>query len=79
MSENASGNSTLYFLVGGLLVAVIGVGYFAMGRGDHGAMMGRGYMGGGASVSRDAGEESGTSVELDVNKQGGVSGTAKQE
>ncbi len=36
MSETASSTSPLYFLVGGLLVAVLAIGYFAFGRGESG-------------------------------------------
>ena len=68
MSEQASGNSTLYFLVGALLVAVLAVGYFAMGRG--------GDAGGSAGVAATgSAEDTGTKFKLDVGKDGGVSGT----
>jgi len=70
MSEQASNNSTLYFLVGGLLVAVIAIGYIAMGRG-----------GGDADVSAapaatsSTAEESGSQFKVDVSKDGSVSGS----
>jgi len=72
MSERTSNNSTLYFLVGGLVVAVLVVGYFAMGRigEEHGS----------AGVAAKATvEDSGTDFKLELGKNGGVSGSIEKK
>ena len=73
MSEGASNNSTLYFLGGALLVAVLVIGYFTMGRG--------GSAGAGAtpSVAATPAHDSGSSFKLDLDKDGAVSGTIEKE
>jgi hypothetical protein len=72
MSEQASNNSALYFLVGGLVVAVLAVGYFAMGRGSD--------EGGGAELAASATvEDSGTDFKLELGKNGNVSGSIEKK
>lgn len=72
MSERASNNSMLYLLVGGLVVAVLVVGYFAMGKG--------GDEGGSAGVAASATvEDSGTDFKLELGKNGGVSGSIEKK
>lgn len=72
MSERASNNSTLYFLVGGLVVAVLVIGYFAMGRG--------GDEGGDSGVAATAtAEDTGTDIKLELGKHGGVSGSVEKK
>lgn len=76
MSETASTSSTspLYFLAGGLLVAVLAIGYFALGRGESGDGSGST-----SALSGSAGDDGGTEFRIDLDKKGGVSGSIKQE
>jgi hypothetical protein len=72
MSERASNNSVLYFLVGGLVVAVLAVGYIGMGRGSDE----RGSAGVAASATV---EDSVTDFKLELGKDGGVSGSIEKK
>lgn len=78
MSEQASSNtksSTLYFLVGGLLVAVLGLGYFAMstsGSGDAAVSAG-------PAATSGAAEESDSEFKVDIGKDGSVSGSVDRK
>jgi len=76
MSEQASSNnSTLYFLVGGLLVAVLAVGYFAMSRGGSGDAA----VSAAPAATSGAAEERGSQFKIDVAKDGSVSGSIDQK
>ena len=65
MNEKTT-NSMLYFIVGGLLVAVIIVGYFTMNSSNNTRT---------DTVIIDAVKDTGSSLKLDVDKDGGVSGS----
>ena len=70
MNEKSTNNSMLYFMVGGLLVAVLAIGYFVMNRdGDSHT----------DTVVIDTVEDVGTNFKLDVGKDGGVSGTIEKK
>ena len=70
MNEKITNNSMLYFMVGGLLVAVLAIGYFVMNRdGDSHT----------DTVVIDTVEDVGTNFKLDVGKDGGVSGTIEKK
>jgi len=70
MNEKNTNNSMLYFMVGGLLVAVLAIGYFAMNRdGDSHT----------DTVVIDTLEDVGTNFKLDVGKNGSVSGTIEKK
>ena len=70
MNEKSTNNSMLYFMVGGLLVAVLAIGYFAMNRsGDVHT----------DTVVIDTVEDVGTKFKLDVGKDGGISGTIEKK
>ena len=74
MSEETSSNSTLYFLVGGLLVAVLAIGYFTVGRHIGGDT------GGTASVAaKGPDDQAGSSFKLNVEKDGSVSGSVNKD
>jgi hypothetical protein len=74
MSETTSSNTTLYFLVGGLLVAVLGIGYFAIGRNSSDDTSGA------PSVSAKGPDDgTGSSFKLNVEKDGSVSGSLDQK
>lgn len=69
MSEQSTNNSTLYFIVGGLLVAVLAIGYFAMsGSGNQTD-----------TVIVDTVKDTGTDFKLDIDKDGGISGSIEKE
>lgn len=70
MNEKSTNNSMLYFMVGGLLVAVLAIGYFVMNRdGDSHT----------DTVVIDTVKDVGTNFKLDVGKDGGVSGTIEKK
>lgn len=74
MSETTSSNPTLYFIVGGLLVAVLAIGYFTIGRDRNDDR------GGSASVAaKGADDGTGSAFELNIEKDGSVSGSVNQE
>lgn len=80
MSQQAStdtSNSMLYFLVGGLLVAVLGVGYFVMSRSGGGDAA----VSAAPAVASGAAEEEESDVEfkIDVAKDGRASGSIDQK
>lgn len=70
MSEKSANNSTLYFIVGGLLVAVIAIGYIAMNRGNDGHT---------DTVVIDTVEDTGTSLKLNLGKDASVSGKIEKK
>lgn len=74
MSEETSSSSTLYFLMGGLLVAVLAIGYVTIGGGIDDDT------GGTAPVAaKGSDDRAGSSFKLDVEKDGSISGSINQE
>jgi hypothetical protein len=75
MSEvtSSNSNSTLYFMVGGILVAVLAIGYFTLGRniGDAGSTP--------SVAAKGSDAEAGSSFKLEVEKDGSVSGSIDQK
>lgn len=70
MNEKSTNNSMLYFIVGGLLVAVIVIGYFALNKGgDSNA----------DTVVIETVKDVGTNFKLDVDKSGSVSGSIEKK
>ena len=70
MSETTSTNPMLYFLVGGILVAVLAIGYFTLGRDSS---EGSSVL---PSVAAEGSDDAtGSSLKLNVEKDGSVSGS----
>jgi len=69
MNEKTTDNSMLYFIVGGLLVAVIAGGYFVMNRSGSTHT---------DTVIIDTVEDTGSSMKLDIGKDGGLSGSIEK-
>ena len=74
MSEvtSSNSNSTLYFMVGGILVAVLAIGYFTIGQNI-------GDTGGTPSVAAAPADQAGSSFKVEVEKDGSVSGSIDQK
>jgi len=74
MSETTSSNPTLYFIVGGLLVAVLAIGYFTIGRDSS-----DGTSGTPSVAAKGPDDDAGSSFKLNVEKDGSVSGSIDQK
>lgn len=70
MNEKSTNNSMLYFIVGGLLVAVVAIGYFAMNKDGTSHT---------DAVVIDKVNDVGTDFKLDIDKNGGVSGSIEKK
>lgn len=70
MNVKSTDNSMLYFIVGGLLVAVLAIGYFAINK-DGASHT--------STVVIDKADDVGTDFKLDIGKNGGVSGSIEKK